>query len=68
MRKNRLTWFSRVKRREKSKGVRTVMEMDVEKSRGRGKPKKRQLNAIKSNMRTTVVCVDEVRYRVKWRF
>lgn len=51
-------------RREKSKAMRTVKEMNVEGSKGRGRPKKRWFDAIKSNMRTAGVCVGFVKYIV----
>lgn len=52
--------------REKLKAVRTVLKMNIVKTRGR--PKNKRLNAIKSDMRTVGMFVDDVKDRVKWRF
>lgn len=43
--------------------------MNVKGSRDRGRPKKRWLDVIKSDMRTVGLCVyvDDVKDRVKWR-
>jgi len=43
------------------------LEKIVEGRRGRGRPKK-WLDAIRCDMRTIGVCVDDVGFRVKWRF
>lgn len=53
MRENRLR-FGHVTKREKSEAVRMVMGKNVDGSRG--KPKKRCLDAINSDMRTASVC------------
>jgi len=50
LRENRLKWFSHVIRREESEAVRTVMEMNIEKRRGR--PKRKWLNVIECDTRT----------------
>jgi len=44
------------------------MKMNVEGKNGKGKPKKKWLDAIKCDMRTSGVCIDDVEDRVKWRF
>lgn len=44
-------------RRKKLEAIRIVMEMNVEKSRKRGRPKNRWLDAIKSDLRIAGVCM-----------
>jgi len=39
IRENRLRWFGSMMSREKTKAVRVVMRMNVERRKGRGKPK-----------------------------
>jgi len=46
MTENRLRWFGCVIRRENLEAVRTVMAMNVEGKRGRGRPKKKRLKMI----------------------
>jgi len=60
MTENRLRWFGHVIRRKDLEVVRTVLELNVEERRGRGKPKKKWLNVIECDMRTTAVCVNDV--------
>lgn len=60
-------WLGHVTRRKKSEPVRMVMEMNGNGSRGRGRPKKRWLEVIQSYEDWWYVCVDNVKYRVKWR-
>jgi len=45
-----------------------VIGMNVEGRKGRGRPKKKWLNAIGCDVRTAGECVDDVGDRVKWRF
>lgn len=51
---------------ENSRAVRTVVEMNVERRRGR--PMKKWLNAIDCDTRINGVCVEDVGDCVKWRF
>lgn len=44
------------------------MEMNVERERGTGKPKKKWLNAFECDKMTASVCVKGVEDRVKWWF
>lgn len=54
---NILKWFGHVTmRREKSEALRAVIEMNIEGSRIRRRPKKRWLDMIKNDMRTVGVC------------
>jgi len=55
-------------RRENSEAVRTLMEVNVEGRRGRGRPKKKWLDAIECDMKIAGVCVDDMGDRVKWKF
>lgn len=41
VRENRLRWFGHVLKREKSKAIGTIMEMNVKRKKKRGRPKKR---------------------------
>jgi len=66
-RENTLRWFGHVMRREDLEVVRTVMELSVKERRGRRRPKKKWLNGIECDMRTSGVCVNDVGNRVKWR-
>jgi len=43
------------------------MKMNVERKRGRGRPKERWLDTIE-NMRAVSVCVGDLKNRDKWRF
>jgi len=65
MRKNRLSWFGYVMRREDSEAVKTVMELNMEGRRERERPKKKWLNGIECNMDITGVCVNDVGDQVK---
>jgi hypothetical protein len=56
--KNNLRWFGHEMRREETKAVRVVMNMNVEGRRGKGKPKKRWLDTIENYMR--IVGVDGI--------
>jgi len=40
MRENGFRWFGHVMRRKNSEAIKTVMEINVEGRRGRGRPKK----------------------------
>lgn len=60
MRENKLRLFEYLWR-EKSKAVRTVLEIIVE---WRWKPKEKWLNAIESDM-TAGACVDDVKYQIE---
>lgn len=51
-------------RREELEAIRMVIEVNVEGSRRRGRPKKRWLDAFKSDMRTTGMYIDDVKDRV----
>jgi len=68
MRGNRHRWIGPDMRREKSEAVKTVMKMNIEGTRGRGRQKKRWLDAIVCDMGTAGVCVDDLEDHVKWRF
>lgn len=59
---------SHIVRREDSEARRRVMGMNVEKRRGRGRPKKKWLNTIECDMRTADLCIERVGDRVKRRF
>ncbi|XP_050541046.1 uncharacterized protein LOC126905416 [Daktulosphaira vitifoliae] len=63
MTENRLRLFSHVMRREESEAVRTVIEMNFEGRRDRGRPKKIWRDAIECKLRTA-----DVGDRVKWNF
>jgi len=52
-------------KRENSEVVRTIIEMNVEGRRERGRPKKTWLDAIRIDMRPAGVCVDDVGDRGK---
>lgn len=67
MTENRLRLFSHGMRKEESKAVRTVIEMNVEGRRDRGRPKKRWRDAIECDLRTADVSVEDVGDRVKWK-
>jgi len=54
-----------VTRREDSEIIRMVTELSIE--RRKGKPKKKRLNAIECDIRTTGVYVNDVEDRVRWR-
>jgi len=62
-----MVWFGNVIKREDSEGVRTVMKLSVEGRRERGKPKKKWLNGIESDVRTESVYVNDMEDRVMWR-
>lgn len=66
MRKNRLIWCGHIMKRDKSKAVTMILEINVERKRKR--PKNRKLNAIDSGMRTASVYVGDVVNCVKGRF
>jgi len=54
--------------REELKAVRVVMEMNVEGTRGRGRPKEIWLDTVENDiMRVVGVCVGDVKNRDKWR-
>lgn len=56
---------------EKSKTVKTVMEVNVEERRRRrrnGISKKKLLDAIESDIITVGVCTDNVEDSIRWRF
>jgi len=55
-------------RKENSIVMRTVMEMNVEGRRVKGRTKKKWLDAIGCDMRAAGVCVDDTGNRVKWMF
>lgn len=67
-RENRMRWFDHGIKREKSEVVRMIIEMNAEGSKERETPKKRLLDAVKCDLRTTGMCVDDVRDLVKWWF
>jgi len=54
-------------RREDSEAGRTLMELSVDGRRGSRRSKKKRLNVIEYDMRTTVVCVNDVRDWIKCR-
>jgi hypothetical protein len=56
--KNNLRWFGHEMRREETKSVKVIMNMNVEGRRGRGKPTRRWLDTIENYMR--VVGVDVI--------
>lgn len=59
--RNWLRWFRQVMRKEKSKTIEMVMEINVDGKTGRGRPKKRFLDAIESDMRTASIRVNDVK-------
>jgi len=65
MRENRLRWFGHVMRGEEMEIVKVVMTINVVGKRERGKPKKRWLDTIESDMRAARVCVKDVENRDK---
>lgn len=67
MRENRLKWFSYVMKRNKSKAVRMVMEINAEGSRGRERLKKRWMDVTKNGMKIVGMRVDGVRDRVQFQ-
>jgi len=55
-------------RREETKAIIVVIQINVEGKRGRGIPKKRWLDTIGNYMRAVVVCIGDVENRDKWKF
>ena len=63
-----MRWYGHLKRRDGEEHVgREAMEMEVEGTRGRGRPKTRWKGCIRNNLREKNIVDGAVRNRSEWR-
>uniref|UniRef100_UPI00358ECC96 E3 ubiquitin-protein ligase RNF168-like isoform X2 n=1 Tax=Myxine glutinosa TaxID=7769 RepID=UPI00358ECC96 len=67
VKRNRLRWFGHVLRKDESDWLRRVMEMNVEGSRGRGRPRKTWLKMVEEEMRARGLTRRVAENRARWR-
>ncbi|KAJ8706894.1 hypothetical protein PYW07_012972 [Mythimna separata] len=63
----RLRWYGHVMRRPREYFGRRCMDMAVLGARSRGRPRKRWLDVVKSDMRANGLTGKDVKDRAKWR-
>ena len=67
MRRSRLRWMVHVLRKEENDWVKKSMEMIVEGSRGRGRPKMTWERKVERDMRVRGLVINDAKDGVKWR-
>ena len=67
MRCSRLRWMGHVLRKEGNDWVKKSMEMTVEGSRGRGRPKMTWEKVVERDMKVRGLAINDVKDGVKWR-
>ena len=63
----RLQWYGHVMRRDEDYVGKRVMEMEVQGTRNRGRPKQRWMDSVKEDLREKELTGDEVHDRAMWR-
>ena len=63
----RLRWYGHVLRRSEEEPIRSIMELNIEGNRGRGRPKKRWLDCVKEDLNENGLTSDMTRDRSYWR-
>ena len=66
MRKKRLQWFGHVCRREEDEDIKRVSEMVMEGNRGRGRPKQRWKDTIRTDLRWLDLDENDAMDRAVW--
>lgn len=64
---NRLSWYGHVIRRDKTHVTKRVMNISVERCRGRGRPKKICMDCVRHDMNEKAVNVQLTADRGEWR-
>jgi hypothetical protein len=67
VKRGRLRWMGHVLRKDENDWVRAVMELNVEGSRARGRPKRTWLNVVEEDMRVRGLTRGDAYDREKWR-
>ena len=67
VKRSRLRWMGHVLRKNESDWVRKVMEINVEGSRARGRPRRTWLNIVEENMCARGLTREDAQDRRKWR-
>ena len=67
VKRNRLRWLGHMLRKDESDWVRRVMEMNVEGSRERGRPRKTWLKVVEEEMWVRGLTRGDAENRAKWR-
>lgn len=67
MRETRLRWYGHVMRSDEDSIARTALRYDPPGQRPRGRPKKRWMDRIKDDMKTTNAAPEDALDRLKWR-
>ena len=62
-----MQWFGHIKRREKEYVGRRILEMEVERRRQRGRPKKRRKDCLGEDLRKRGLRDEDVGDRALWR-
>ena len=67
LQEKRLQWYGHVMRREEEYVGRRVIEMEVQGTRNRGKPKRRFMDSVKEDLKEKGLTGEEVQDRREWR-